>query len=106
MIKEFKTEINKRNTIIRYDDKVDVKELLTQINRYKKVNRWKLKQYLIKSNNYIIIDEEYKIFRDNNKSVLYADNQIYEITKTFKPKNKIIKTIERIFYKQDVIEAE
>lgn len=106
MIKEFKTEINKRNTIIRYDDKVDVKELLTQINRYKKANRWKLKQYLIKSNNYIIIDEEYKMFRDNNKSVLYADNQIYEITKTFKLKNKIIKTIERIFYKQDVIEAE
>lgn len=96
-MKEFKTEINKRNTIIRYDNNVDVKELLIQIIRYKRINRWKLKTYLIKNNNYIIVDEEYKIFRDNNKDIFYADNQVYEIAKPFKPKGRIRRIIERRF---------
>ena len=102
MSEEFEFKINSRDTIIRYNDNVNIKELLIQIDKYRKINRWKLKTFAIKNYNYTIIDKEYKQYRDNNDNntkLFFDNNQVYVTEKTFKPKGKIRRTVEKLLIK-------
>lgn len=90
MIEEFEIKINKRNTIIRYNEEVDIKQLVENIETYRKSNKWKLKTFAIEHDNFIIIDKEYKKFQDSNTNMFYSDNQQYITNKSFRPKGRII----------------
>lgn len=101
MNKEISMEINKRNTIILYNENTDMINFVVNLLQYMKFNKRKLKVFAMRNKDYTIIDEEYRNFVKNNTHAVYYDNQAYEICEgTFKhtKRKKLSKAVGE-FYK-------
>ena len=99
-MREFKIDINNRPTIIMYNKKVNIEQAIKQVLIYQEKNKRKLNLVCIGQEDIVIIDEEYKLYKDNNGRRIFIDNKPYKVLdKPFKPKSKFRKMIEKIIKK-------